>query len=119
MNASRPLSVFKKTSRASKLLALVPPINALSDVEGQSSSDEEPDLHNGQEIDDISSDAPSIPSSLENLNIFDSNNGSDDSSNDEIPNSEPEVEEELPVPLTPIILKARQNEFCEAKVFYN
>ncbi|XP_035433288.2 uncharacterized protein LOC118264742 [Spodoptera frugiperda] len=99
----RPLSVFKQTSRASKLLALVPPINASSDVENQTSSNEEVVISTcRQDSDDLSSEAPSIPSSLENLDISEDDEDRNDASSDEIPNSEPE-DQELAVPLTPII----------------
>ncbi|XP_022830397.1 uncharacterized protein LOC111359170 [Spodoptera litura] len=99
----RPLSVFKQTSRASKLLALVPPINALSDVENQNSSNEEIVISTcRQDSDDLSSEAPSILSSLENLDISEGDEDRNNASEDEIPNSELE-DQELAVPLTPII----------------
>lgn len=95
--------MFKQTSRASKLLALVPPINAPSDGENETSSDEEVFISTcRQDSDDLSSEAPSIPSSLENLNIFEDDEDRNNASGDEIPNSEPE-DQELAVPLTPII----------------
>lgn len=97
------LQVFKQTSRAPKLLALVPPMNALSDVKNQTSSDEEVVINTClKDSDELSSEAPSIPSSLENLNISEDDEDMNNTSGDEIPKSEPE-DQKLGVPLTPII----------------
>ncbi|XP_028170417.1 uncharacterized protein LOC114360063 [Ostrinia furnacalis] len=66
-----------QNSRSRRILALIPEENAPSDVSGESNSDNEDELANVQFGDPESSEPPSLDSSLEQLNILNSDSDAD------------------------------------------
>ncbi|XP_028179227.1 uncharacterized protein LOC114366528 [Ostrinia furnacalis] len=66
-----------QNSRSRRILALIPEENAPSDVSGESNSENEDELANVQFGDPESSEPPSLDSSLERLNILNSDSDAD------------------------------------------